>query len=82
MIWHEWEGINLEPAHNSQLLFWPLRSEQMQLMCLLNLSWEIWGLIFGFNFSRNINQIKPNDKFWPVYKSHALYLPAGKIINA
>lgn len=41
MIWHEWEGINLEPAHNSQLLFWPLRSEKMQLMCLLNLSWEI-----------------------------------------
>lgn len=28
MIWHEWEGVNLEPVHNSQLLFSSLRSEK------------------------------------------------------
>lgn len=28
MIWHVWVGINLEIAHNSQLLFWSLRSEK------------------------------------------------------
>jgi len=26
MIWHEWEGIRLEPAYNSQFFFWSLKS--------------------------------------------------------
>lgn len=34
MIWHEWEGVNLEPAHNSQLLFSSLRSEKKCIWCI------------------------------------------------
>lgn len=39
MIWHEWEGVNLEPAHNSQLLFSSLRSEK-----------NVFGVFIVFEF--------------------------------
>lgn len=54
----------------------------MYLIYLLYLSskltdWRLFFVLF-FNFSRNINQIKTNNELWPVYKTHALYISAGK----
>lgn len=34
MIWHEWESVNLETVHNSQLLSWSLRSEKKKVFGL------------------------------------------------
>lgn len=58
MIWHDWEGINLESAHNSQLLFWSLRSEKNAFDVFVK--FELGDL--RAYFSRNINQTKTNDK--------------------
>lgn len=35
MIWHEWESVNLETVHNSQLLSWSLRSEKKKYLVYL-----------------------------------------------